>query len=202
MNKLDLKLIVGLGNPGLKYNKTRHNIGFSLIDEIASIKSLKFNYSKKIIGRFCEYYDGQLKIVLLKPDTYMNESGISVKNALKWLNINIQNILVVVDDMDLPLGKTRIRMKGGAGGHKGLKSIISNLDTEEFCRLRIGIGAPSLDPEERRFKTNKYVLSKFSKDENIIVKDTLKELAIHCNEINNIGIEKITLKINTLKGIF
>ena len=162
-----IRLIVGLGNPGKEYSGTMHNVGFMLLEKFASEKFVSFNKSKKLFGKIAEIGSGQTKKILLMPDTYMNESGRSVNACLKWFNLELNNLLIIVDDMDLPLGKLRLRVKGGSGGHNGLKSTISNVGSENFLRLRIGIGSPAKEPEERRIRTNSHVLGKFTNSEKL-----------------------------------
>jgi PTH1 family peptidyl-tRNA hydrolase len=136
---------VGLGNPGAEYERTRHNIGFMAVDRLATSWSISLGKEKRFYGIFGE---GRLsprlassgKIRLLKPTTYMNVSGQSVRACADWFKGNPENILVIYDDMDLPLGKLRLRPSGSAGGHNGMKSIISHLGTQNFPRLRLGIG--------------------------------------------------------------
>jgi peptidyl-tRNA hydrolase, PTH1 family len=140
-----ISLIVGLGNPGAEYERTRHNIGFMAVDRLATSWSIFLGKEKRFYGLFGE---GRLssrlassgKIRLLKPTTYMNVSGQSVRACADWFKGNPENILVIYDDMDLPLGKLRLRPSGSAGGHNGMKSIISHLGTQNFPRLRLGIG--------------------------------------------------------------
>jgi peptidyl-tRNA hydrolase, PTH1 family len=140
-----ISLIVGLGNPGAEYERTRHNIGFMAIDRLATSWSISLGKEKRFYGLFGE---GRLstrlassgKMRLLKPTTYMNVSGQSVRACADWFKGNPENILVIYDDMDLPLGKLRLRPSGSAGGHNGMKSIISHLGTQNFPRLRLGIG--------------------------------------------------------------
>jgi PTH1 family peptidyl-tRNA hydrolase len=140
-----ISLIVGLGNPGAEYERTRHNIGFMAVDRLATSWSISLGKEKRFYGIFGE---GRLsprlassgKIRLLKPTTYMNVSGQSVRACADWFKGNPENILVIYDDMDLPLGKLRLRPSGSAGGHNGMKSIISHLGTQNFPRLRLGIG--------------------------------------------------------------
>ena len=157
----ELKLLVGLGNPGAEYHKTRHNVGFMVLEEIARKNNCIFRESKKLFGRTCEYGTGIEKTRLLMPNTYMNESGKSVRSAKDWFNFEDHQLIVLVDDMDLPLGKIRVRSKGSSGGHNGLKSIINHLGTAEFKRLKIGIGPPSNDQKERKSKTISHVLGRF-----------------------------------------
>ena len=198
----ELKLIVGLGNPGAEYNKTRHNVGFMVLEEIAKQNNCSFRENKKLFGRTCEYFSGKYKTRLLMPNTYMNESGKSVRSAQDWLNFENHQLLVLVDDMDLPLGKIRVRSKGGSGGHNGLKSIINHLGTKEFKRLKIGIGPPSDVPKDRKAKTVSHVLGRFSKEEFIILNFIIEEI-ISCIEssITSNNWEKITTRLNSYKHV-
>lgn len=148
-----ISLIVGLGNPGSEYERTRHNIGFMAIDRLAASWGAFLGKEKRFYGIFGE---GRLpsrlvnsgKIRLLKPTNYMNLSGQSVRACADWFKCDPENILVVYDDMDLPLGKLRLRSSGSAGGHNGMKSIISHLGTQNFPRLRLGIGRGSSQSSE------------------------------------------------------
>ncbi len=149
-----MKLIVGLGNPDLKYKNTRHNVGFMVLDNYAESKRYSFKTKKEFKGDL--YIDKDF--ILLKPLTYMNLSGESVRAVVNFYKIDIDDILIISDDFNIPFLKIRLRNKGSAGGHNGLKSIISNLGSENFKRLRFGLGQPEYD-------TIDYVLSKFSKDE-------------------------------------
>ena len=142
---------------------------------IAHENSGSFQTQKKLYGELAEInIDGQ-KLFLLMPNTYMNESGRSVQATLNWFDIEKEKLLVIVDDIDLPLGRLRIRSKGSAGGHNGLKSIISHLGTQDFCRLRIGIGSPVSIPEEKQSKTISHVLGSFTNKEKEIINKTLNE---------------------------
>jgi PTH1 family peptidyl-tRNA hydrolase len=134
-----VKIIVGLGNPGREYAGTRHNLGFMVVDELA--RRLGANERRNRFGSdLVETFDGREKIVLIKPRTYMNLSGSAVREAVRWYKTPLGDVLVVVDDIDLPFGSMRLRAKGGSGGHNGLKSIIAELGFETFSRMRIGIG--------------------------------------------------------------
>ena len=151
-----MKLIVGLGNPGKKYEFTKHNVGFEIIDllhnEICAGKSRRQDLSLVANGQLEEE-----KLILAKPQTFMNSSGVAVAALMSKYDIPLENLCVIYDDLDLDLGVLRIRRKGSAGGHKGMKSIIASLGSELFPRLRIGIGQPS-----GRMDAIDYVLSKFS----------------------------------------
>ena len=156
----NIYLLVGLGNPGEKYESTRHNIGFSFLD----------SYSKQIQcpildTKFDSYYgnfskDGN-KILLLKPQTFMNESGLAVKKAKNFFKINDENIIIIYDDLDLQVGQIKIKFSGGSGGHNGLNNIIEKIGSRDFWRLRVGIDKP-----QDREQTIEYVLGKPSPQEN------------------------------------
>jgi PTH1 family peptidyl-tRNA hydrolase len=134
-----VKIIVGLGNPGRDYAATRHNLGFMAVDEVARrlrIGGRRSRFRAEVI----EGYDGDEKLVLVKPQTYMNLSGLSVAETLRWYKTPVTDLLVVADDIDLPFNALRMRPKGGSGGHNGLNSVIAALGTDEFARLRLGVG--------------------------------------------------------------
>jgi len=195
----DLKLLVGLGNPGDEYRNTRHNVGFMVLEEIARKNNRSFRESKKLFGKTCEYGTGVEKTRLLMPNTYMNESGKSVRSAKDWFNFENHQLIVLVDDMDLPLGKIRVRSKGSSGGHNGLKSIINHLGTAEFKRLKIGIGPPCDDLKERKAKTVSHVLGRFSKEEFKILNFIIEEIIICIESITSNNWEKITTRLNSYR---
>jgi PTH1 family peptidyl-tRNA hydrolase len=157
-----MKIIVGLGNPGEKYVKTRHNFGFMVIDRLAQQLEMGCN-QKKFRSFFCKKTVEQEEIILLKPQTFMNMSGVAVREAVDMYKCALHDLMVVCDDLDLPLGKIRIRRTGGCGGHRGLESIAASLGSTSFSRLRVGIGRPAVGD------TRDYVLSVFSKEEEAIV---------------------------------
>ena len=150
-------LIVGLGNPGKDYEKTRHNAGFMVLDELAEKMNIRFDRNKfkgKVAeGRICSH-----KVVLLKPQTFMNLSGESIGDAADFYKLMPEEIIVVFDDVSLDVGKIRIRKKGSSGGHNGIKSTILHLATENFPRIKVGVGAPAHDMVH-------HVLGKFQDDE-------------------------------------
>lgn len=169
-----MKCIIGLGNPGRKYNKTRHNIGFMVIDELFHRHSLtgdenKFN---------CEYTIAHIageRVLLVKPLTFMNLSGEGVRPLLDYYNIAPEDALVAYDDLDLPAGRIRLRLKGGHGGHNGIRSLIDHLGTKEFKRLRIGIGRP-VD----RTPIVNYVLQPFANNEKEAIVTALDDAVAAC----------------------
>jgi PTH1 family peptidyl-tRNA hydrolase len=152
-----MKLIIGLGNPGAKYEGTRHNVGFTCLDRIAEYNNVVFK--QKFNGYSCEFASDGEKIILLKPDTFMNNSGEAVTKYLSFYKCNIEDVLVIYDDLDLDFGKIRIKGKSSSGGHNGIKSIINHLKTEEFLKVKIGIN------NEYKKDVKNFVLSNFSKEE-------------------------------------
>lgn len=183
-------LIVGLGNPGLRYEKTRHNLGFMLVDWLAREfqTQVKREECRALIGR--AEIENQ-KAELVKPQTFMNLSGESVSCLLKKENRSAEKLIVISDDLALPLGIIRLRAKGSAGGHNGLKSIIQCLRTEEFIRLRIGI-----QPEHILRDTKNFVLENFSKTDFDIVGKVLEQSAEAIRAVLADGIEKAMAKFN------
>lgn len=180
------QLIVGLGNPEPKYDKTRHNIGFELVDTLAKSWQMDWQKNRRFQGLFAEgtTIRGN-KIRLLKPLTYMNRSGQSVRAVTDWYKLTPSSLLVVYDDMDLPLGKLRLRMSGSAGGHNGMKSIIAHVGKQNFPRLRIGIGKSTGKQE-----TVSHVLGKFSPTEAKIMQEILGLAADAINLSLKEGVEK------------
>ncbi|MBC8312666.1 MAG: aminoacyl-tRNA hydrolase [Candidatus Cloacimonetes bacterium] len=166
-NNQKVKLIVGLGNPGNEYENTRHNIGFAVVRKLCDkIHSQKFKRKRKY------YISKKNEWIFLLPNTFMNLSGIAVKKAMKKYKINTKNLLVISDDVNLPVGKMRIRKSGGDGNHNGLKSIIAEIQAEDFPRLRIGIGIENLSSE---ISLTEFVLSKFTDEENEILGNTISD---------------------------
>lgn len=153
-----MKLVVGLGNKGREYENTRHNMGFMLVDRYLQYKNITDKFKEKFNAIYIETTINNEKVIFIKPMTYMNNSGIAVRAFVDFYKLNSEDVLVISDDLDLDLGKFRLRRNGSSGGHNGLKSIISHLGTDNFKRLRIGI---SNDKDD----VINYVLSKFSKKE-------------------------------------
>jgi peptidyl-tRNA hydrolase, PTH1 family len=164
-------LIVGLGNPGSKFEKTRHNIGFWVVDELARRYGLSFGKTE----RKAQSADGvirQKRVLLAKPQTYMNASGEAVRSLVDFYKIDLPNLIVVHDDLDIPLGTLRIRKSGSAGGQNGIKSIIQHVGTQDFARVRVGIGRPPgrMDPAA-------YVLEPFKGDDEITARLMMERAA-------------------------
>lgn len=164
-----LKIVVGLGNPGLKYRFTRHNIGFMVIDNFAEDLRTEFKKVKSYDSFIAREMFKNQKVIILKPQTYMNLSGIAVKKLISYYKVPLQDLLIVYDDLNLELGQIRIRERGSSGGHNGMESIIQCLKSKDIPRLRIGIGGQSLNPE---LDYVPHVLSCFNEKE----KDKLKRI--------------------------
>lgn len=189
--KTNMYLIAGLGNPGTKYEMTRHNIGFHTIDYIADelgVKVKKLKY-RALYGE-CEI-NGE-KVLLVKPQTFMNLSGESIVEFVKFFKIPVENVIIISDDISLDTGRIRVRGKGSAGGHNGLKSIIYMLNSENFCRVRIGVGAP----EHKDYELADFVLGRFSKDEIGVLEDAIKKAYKAVKEIIARGYESAMNKFN------
>ena len=196
MQSGDLRLVVGLGNPGQKYAGTRHNVGFMALEAYAAAEQSRFRSMAKLQGEVAEVGIGSGRIRLLMPQTFMNESGRSIRAALDWFDLSADQVLVIVDDMDLPLGRLRLRAKGSAGGHNGLRSTIQHLGTQEFARLRIGIGAPGRTAAERRERTVSHVLGSFHKNEQPMLDAVLDEVLRGLDLIQRQGLERAGNRLN------
>jgi len=166
-----LKLIVGLGNPGREYDKTRHNIGFMAIDRIVDSLGISFD-KNKFGGLYCTTNVSGEKVMFLKPQEYMNLSGNVVGRFVDYFDIDVSDILIIHDDLDMDVGKIRFRSHGSSGGHNGLKNIEANLGTREYSRLKIGIS------NNKNYDTKDYVLGKFSSDDIKVLDDVLSKMPV------------------------
>lgn len=184
-------VIVGLGNIGKEYENTHHNAGFMAIDQVAKANNLTFLLEKKFQAYICEYFFEGKKNYLVKPITYMNNSGIAVKAIMDYYNLSEKELVVIYDDLDLPLGQIRIRESGSAGTHNGMKSIVNMLGTKNFARIRIGIA------KQKEVDTIDYVLSKFSKKEMEKVNESLIKFP---NMIDDLLRNGITYIMNHYNG--
>lgn len=182
-----MKMIVGLGNPGRTYAHTRHNVGFDILDCFAKRRGIRIlrRQSRALVGSF---EHGGEQILLVKPQTFMNESGQAVGDLARKHHLEPRDVLVVYDDIDLPLGKLRIRMRGSSGGHKGMRSIISHLHSEDFPRMRIGIG--------RSGEAIDHVLSRFRREERAIIDVTIERAADALEMILEEGIDAAMNRYN------
>lgn len=181
-----MKLIVGLGNPGKEYASTRHNIGFIVLDDfLGDVK-----WSKKFNGLYYETNINGEKYIFLKPQSYMNLSGGVVASFAKFYKINIEDILVIQDDLDLPVGKFRIKINSSAGGHNGIKDIISCLNSDAFARIKVGIS------NDKSIDTKDYVLGIFNKIELDNIKDQEKDIFDIIEHFNYSKIEELMNRYN------
>ncbi len=161
-----MKVVVGLGNPGSRYEGTRHNVGFDVIDDLAQAPGTS-RFQEKFQAEIAEQRVGEEKVLLVKPQTFMNLSGRSVRQLLDFYQVPVEDVLIVCDDINLPLGKLRFRARGTNGGHKGLRDIQNHLGTTEYSRLRIGVGAPDDD-------TVDHVLGRFRPSEAPVIEEALE----------------------------
>ena len=172
-----MKLIIGLGNPGIKYEKTRHNLGSRAINQLAQEIGIdNWKEEKKFKALTAQVSFNDQKIILAKPETFMNNSGSSVQAIASYYKIPFKDIIIIHDEIDLPLGEIRIQKSRGSAGHKGVQSIIDYLGTNDFIRIRIGIKAKNKEIENN-IETEKFVLQKFTDQEEKIVQATIKRAA-------------------------
>ena len=187
-----MKVIAGLGNPGAEYASTPHSIGFEVVDAVARGIGASWKGSSSFKGELAAGMLGALKVLLVKPQTFMNLSGDCVAPVLKYHNATVDDLLVVSDDIDLPVGKMRIRKGGSAGGHNGLKSLIERVGSQDFTRLRIGVGR---DPQSRSNVIG-HVLGKFSPDDRKIMDEVVAEAAEAVGAIENENLETALNRYN------
>lgn len=198
---MDLQLLVGLGNPGPRYAQTRHNVGFLVLERMVSAGGQSFRQQGRLHGLVAELGVGPERIRLLMPQTFMNDSGRSVRAALDWFGFRADQLLVIVDDMDLPLGRLRLRASGSAGGHNGLRSIIQHLGSQEFARLRIGIGPPAGHPRDRKHQAVGHVLGPFSASEQPILTQVMEEVVRGVELIRQQGLERAGNRLNSFRAL-
>ena len=177
--------LIGLGNPGKKYSKSRHNVGFLLLENLSKKYNSNFLLKDKLKSTCSEFRINNSTYRLFLPNTFMNNSGDAVLAILDWYKIKLDQIFIIVDDKDLPLGKIRFRKKGSSGGHNGLKSIIEKLQTHNFNRIRIGIGSPPLIKETNNFNTISHVLGNISLEEKTILDKVYKRVIKSLEELNS-----------------
>ena len=187
-----MKLIVGLGNPGSKYALTRHNVGFMVIDQLA-LKWEKPVWQHKESALIAEYHRGE-RILLVKPQTFMNDSGVAVSALTRFFKVAETDILVVHDDLDLAVGKLRLRAKGSSGGHRGIESILLLGGTDNFARLKIGIGHPA-----GMRSVIDHVISPFTSDEASLIKDTIARSVLAVEAWLAVGITEAMNEFNKNK---
>ena len=188
-----MKLIVGLGNPGSEYENTRHNAGFKVIDSISKEYNIEIN-RQKFKGIYGEGFIANEKVILLKPTTYMNLSGESIREVVDFYKLSNEDIVVIYDDISLDIGRLRLREKGSAGGHNGIKNIIVNLGTDVFPRIKVGVGQPNVE-------LVKYVLGKFSKEEMEVLSQSIDAAVKATEEIIKNDFKEAMNKFNGFKAI-
>jgi len=187
-----MKLVIGLGNPGAEYERTRHNVGFRVVDKLAAKHGWKWNERRSRAVLASGTIDSE-KVVLAKPLTFMNLSGQTVGELVRWYKVSPEDVLVVYDELDLPVGKIRLRAEGSAAGHNGLRDIIAHLHTNQFPRLRVGIG----HPRSSRIRGRDHVLSAPSGDERILL-ETGEDRAVDAVEMAvTQGLERAMNVVNT-----
>jgi peptidyl-tRNA hydrolase, PTH1 family len=177
-----MRVVVGLGNPGRQYHGTRHNVGFDVLDGLASAPGAG-RFRSQFAAQVAELMEGNEKVLLVKPETYMNLSGRSVRQVLDFYQIETPSLLVVCDDVNLPLGKLRIRSKGSHGGHNGLRDIQNHLGTQEYSRLRIGVGAAD------KGEMVDHVLGRFRPGEKPVIEDAILTAMQAVGVWVNLGVE-------------
>ena len=189
--------LIGLGNPGKKYSKNRHNIGFLLLESLSKKYNSNFLLKDKLKSFCTEFKINDYTYRLFLPNTFMNNSGDAVRAIVDWYKINLDQIFIIVDDKDLPLGKIRFRKKGSSGGHNGLKSIIEQLQTDNFNRIRIGIGSPPLTKGKNNLNTIYHVLGNMSQEEKSILDKVYKRVIKSLEQLNTKKEEYIISELNS-----
>ncbi len=197
MSNYQEKFIIGLGNPGKKYDNNRHNIGFLFLQEFAKNHGSSFVLKNKLKSNYTEFiFEGVLYRIFM-PTTYMNNSGEAIRAIIDWFKIDKDKLIIVVDDIDIPLGKIRVRKKGSSGGHNGLKSIINYLNSKEFLRIRIGIGSPPLIEKDKKYNTISHVLGNFSKSEKLILNKIFCQMIESLQKLNDHNENSIICELNS-----
>ncbi len=189
--------LIGLGNPGKKYSKNRHNIGFLILENLSRKYNSNFLIKNKLKSFCAEVKINDCTYRLFLPNTFMNNSGDAVQAILEWYKINLNQIFIIVDDKDIPLGKIRFRKKGSSGGHNGLKSIIEKLQTKNFNRIRIGIGSPSPLNGKNNYNTISHVLGNISEEEKLILDKVSKKVIESLEQLNTKKEESIINELNS-----
>ena len=189
--------LIGLGNPGKKYSKSRHNIGFLLLENLSKKYNSNFLLKDKLKSSCSEFKINNYTYRLFLPNTFMNNSGDAVRAIVDWYKINLNQLFIIVDDKDLPLGKIRFKKKGSSGGHNGLKSIIEKLQTHNFNRIRIGIGSPPSIQGTNNFNTVSHVLGNISLEEESILNRVFNRVIKSIEQLNTKKEEYIIKELNS-----
>ena len=191
------KFIIGLGNPGEEYTQNRHNIGFLLLENFSEKYDSKFTLKNKLKSWYSEFKINNFTYRLFMPNTFMNNSGDAVRAIVDWYKIDLDRLFIIVDDIDLPLGKIRFRKKGSSGGHNGLKDIINKLQTENFNRIKIGIGSPPVNERKKTLNTISHVLGNISSKESLTLDRVYKKLIESLIELNDKNEDYIISELNS-----
>jgi len=199
MSTYQEKFIIGLGNPGKKYDKNRHNIGFLFINEFAKNYNSNFVLKNKLKSKYSEFIVDNVVYRIFMPTTFMNNSGEAIRAIIDWFKVDKEKLIIVVDDIDIPLGKIRVRKKGGSGGHNGLKSIINHLNSEEFLRIRVGIGSPPRIENDKKYNTISHVLGDLSKPEKLILNKIFCQMIESLQKLNDHNENSIICELNSFK---
>ena len=189
--------LIGLGNPGKKYCNSRHNIGFLILENFSKKHNSKFSLKDKVKSFFSEFKIEDSTYRLFLPNTFMNNSGEAVRAIVDWYKINLDQIFIIVDDKDLPIGKIRFRKKGSSGGHNGLKNIIEKLQTQDFNRVRIGIGSPTSMNGKNNFNTISHVLGNISSEEKSVLDKVYEKVIKSFEQLNTKKEELIMNELNS-----
>ena len=193
--------LIGLGNPGKKYSNSRHNIGFLLLENLSKKYSSNFLLKDKLKSFYSEFQINNSTYRLFLPNTFMNNSGEAVQAIVDWYKINLDQLFIIVDDKDLPLGKIRFRKKGSSGGHNGLKDVIEKLQTDNFNRIRVGIGSPESINGINNFNTISHVLGNISLEEQKILDKVFKRVIESIEQLNTKKEELIINELNSFDKI-
>ena len=185
-------LIAGLGNPGLKYKNTRHNVGFKVLNLWAKSLGVRLD-RRRFQGRFARTKFRNVDVILLRPMTYMNRSGNSIRACIDFFNLQPENVLLIHDDVDLPMGRVKVVREGGSGGHRGVLSAIQHLGTQEFPRIKIGVGRPRQEGES----VEDFVLKSFYRDEKDVVEEVIEVATQACELIVDSGVDVAMNHINS-----
>ena len=191
------KYIVGLGNPGKEYQNNRHNIGFLVLEKKTKKYESKFILKNKLKSRCSELKIKNFTYRLFLPNTFMNKSGEAVRAIVDWYKIDLEQLFIIVDDLDLPLGKIRFRKKGGSGGHNGLKNIIENLHTQNFNRIRVGIGSPKEIQRSPNSNTISHVLGNISSEEKLVLDKVYLQINKSIEQLNTRREDHIMNELNS-----
>ena len=189
--------LIGLGNPGKKYCNSRHNIGYLILENFSKKHNSNFSLKDKLKSFLSEFKINGSTYRLFLPNTFMNNSGEAVQAIVDWYKINLDQIFIIVDDKDLPLGKIRFRKKGSSGGHNGLKNIIEKMQTQNFNRVRIGIGSPPSINGTNNFNTISHVLGNISSEEKSILDKVYERVIESFEQLNNKKEELIINELNS-----